>query len=61
MTRQRTEQDTHARAGDHREDPQRLVRKRQSGSSTGELNEKEDQADSGPDRDHLLTRQSQEK
>jgi hypothetical protein len=54
--------DRNSRARDRREHDERSSdRQRERQSTNRELVEREDQADSGPDRDHPITRRSREK
>ena len=59
MTRQKTDQDDRRR--DRREPSRRSPTERRPRAASGQALEKEDQADSGPDRDHAITRRSREK
>ena len=59
MTRKKTDQDDRGR--DRREQGQRSpTREGRPRAASGQALEKEDQADSGPDRDHAITRHTRE-
>jgi hypothetical protein len=57
MTQPRADQNSRAR---DRRDGRSIDRERERRSTNRALVEREDQADSGPDRDHPLTRRSRE-
>jgi hypothetical protein len=60
MTQPRAEQDD-TRQSQRQHGQQWIPSKQQQRISHGREDEKEDQADSGPDRDHPITRQSRTK